>query len=383
MIFEEQLLGVLSENRVNVLLTNPCARLQTILNLLSETDEFDVLEITREEHGVGIAAGAYMAGMKPAMLIQSTGIGNILNTIASLTLTYQFPLLIIASWRGVIDEPIAAQNIFGRAVEKLLTALKIETHIIDENSDISTFKEKILEVYVQRKVLVLLCSPRVWTKSQDMYSEKTFEVSHPKHYQEEVKQKNSNVNPSMTRIDVFKDLTDNMTKKDLIIANIGFPARELYHVNDQSHFFYMTGSFGQVSAIGIGIARYQPNKQIYVLEGDGSMLMSPGILPMIAAYSPNNLTIICLNNGSYGSTGNQPTLYNLGFIDFRIVTHGFGFQPSKIINISDRSDLMKLLPNLSDYQFIQIFIRPLNAEVGKIPLTPKEIGDRFMNSISD
>ncbi len=69
MIFEEQLLGVLSETGVNVLLTNPCARLQTILNLLSETDEFDILEITREEHGVGIAAGAYMAGMKPAMLI--------------------------------------------------------------------------------------------------------------------------------------------------------------------------------------------------------------------------------------------------------------------------------------------------------------------------
>ncbi len=289
----------------------------------------------------------------------------------------------MASWRGVIDEPIAAQKIFGRVVEKLLTALDIETHIIDESTDIASFGDKILQVYEQRKVLVLLCSPRVWTKSQDLYSEKTFEVSHLKHYQEEVKQKNCTVNPSMTRIDVLKDLTDNMTKKDLIIANIGFPARELYHVNDQSHFFYMTGSFGQVSAIGIGIARYQPNKQIYVLEGDGSMLMSPGILPMITAYSPNNLTIICLNNGSYGSTGNQPTLYNLGFIDFSIVVHGFGFQPSKFANISDRSNLMALVPNLSDYQFIQIFIRPLNAEVGKIPLTPKEIGDRFMNSMSD
>ena len=84
-----------------------------------------------------------MAGMKPAMIIQSTGIGNILNTVASLTLTYEFPLLIIASWRGVIDEPIAAQNIFGEAVENLLKALHIETLIVDENPDLEVIKEKV------------------------------------------------------------------------------------------------------------------------------------------------------------------------------------------------------------------------------------------------
>ncbi|MHA1977583.1 MAG: sulfopyruvate decarboxylase subunit alpha [Candidatus Hodarchaeales archaeon] len=382
MIFEEQLLDILRENRIDVLLTNPCARLQTILKLLSETEDFDVLEITREEHRVGIAAGAYMAGRKPAILIQSTGIGNMLNTVASLTLTYQFPLLIVASWRGVIDEPIAAQNIFGRAVQELLAALKIETYIIDDKLDFSSFRGKIHEVYAQRKVLVLLCSPRVWTKSQNMYTETKFEVLPTESHYQEVKRDKFCDNPSMTRIDVLKDLSENMTNNDLIIANIGFPSRELFHVNDQSHFFYMTGSFGQVSAIGIGVARYEPEKQIYVLEGDGSMLMSPGILPMISAYSPKNLTVICLNNGSYGSTGNQPTLYTLGFIDFGIILQGFGFHPSKMINICHKEDLQLVIPKLFNYQFVQIFIRPLNAEVGKIPLSPKEIGDRFIATLT-
>ena len=382
MIFEEQLLEILRKNSINVLLTNPCAHLQTIFSLLADTEDFDVLEITREEHGVGIAAGAYMAGKKPAMLIQSTGIGNILNTVASLTLTYQFPLLIIASWRGVIDEPIAAQNIFGGAVQKLLSALEIETHIIDENSDISSFSEKIHEVYAQRKVLVLLCSPRVWTKSQNLYSEAKLEIlpSHSKY--QEIQPDNPYTRPSMMRINVLKDLSESMTKNDLIIANIGFPSRELYYVNDKSHFFYMTGSFGQVSSIGIGIARYQPDKHIYVLEGDGSMLMSPGILPMISAYSPSNLTVICLNNGSYGSTGNQPTLFTSGFIDFDIVLQGFGFHPSKMINIFKREELVREVPNLSNFQFVQIFIRPVNFNVGKIPLSPKEIGDRFIDAIT-
>ncbi len=382
MIFEEQLLGILHENNVSVLLTNPCARLQTILALLSKNENFDVLEITREEHGVGIAAGAYLAGKKPAMIIQSTGIGNILNTLASLTLTYQLPLLIIASWRGVIDEPITAQNIFGEAIQDLLAALKVETLIIDENSDISTISKNIHQVYAERKVLVLLCSPRVWTKSQNLHSEKLFTVLRPEPNHRELKQQGLCFNPSMVRIEVLKDLTENMKKDDLVVANIGFPSRELFHVNDQPNFFYMTGSFGQVSSIGIGLARYQPEKHIYILEGDGSMLMSPGILPMISAYSPKNLTVICLNNGSYGSTGNQPTLFTSGLIDFGLVAQGFGFQSSKIINCCNQEELIDVISTMSEYQLVQIFIKPVNAEVGKIPLTPREIGDRFIGFLT-
>ncbi len=381
MIFEENLLDILNETGINVLLTNPCARLQTILNLLSDDKNFDVLEITREEHGVGLAAGAYLAGMKPAMLIQSTGIGNILNTVASLTLTYQFPLLIIASWRGVIDEPIVAQNIFGKAVEGLLSSLKIKTLIVDENSDLSDIKKDIERCYEQNEVIVLLCSPRVWTQSKELYLEKEFVYSRQRKQPQKVKSDELCIKPSMTRMEVLKDLTRNMTSNDVVIANIGFPSRELFHIDDQNQFFYMTGSFGQVSSIGLGIARYKPNKHVYVLEGDGSMLMSPGILPMISAYSPDNLTIVCLNNGSYGSTGNQPTLYTSGFIDFCLISQGFGFNPAGIENICQKDELLNIIPQMSEFQLIQIFIRPVNAKVERIPLTPKEIGDRFIRSL--
>src|SRR5438093_7284694 len=79
----------------------------------------------REEEASGIAAGLYLGGRKPAVMLQSSGLGNSLNAITSLLVPYQIPVLLIVSMRGDAGEWNAAQIPMGRAVRAILDAVGI------------------------------------------------------------------------------------------------------------------------------------------------------------------------------------------------------------------------------------------------------------------
>ena len=80
---------------------------------------------TREEEAFGIAAGLYLGGRKPTVMLQSSGLGNSLNALTSLLLPYQIPVLIVVSMRGDEGEWNAAQMPMGRAVRTILEAIGI------------------------------------------------------------------------------------------------------------------------------------------------------------------------------------------------------------------------------------------------------------------
>ena len=73
---------------------------------------------------------------------------------------------------------------------------------------------------------------------------------------------------------------------ELVVCNIGFPSRELYEINDRDENFYMIGSMGLASSIGFGLALARPDKDIVVIDGDGSLLMNMGSLVTIFANNP-------------------------------------------------------------------------------------------------
>lgn len=89
---------------------------------------------TREEEAFGIAAGLYLGGARPAVMLQSSGLGNSLNAIASLLLPYQIPALVVISMRGGVGEWNAAQMPMGLAVVPILDALGV-SHITVEDPD--------------------------------------------------------------------------------------------------------------------------------------------------------------------------------------------------------------------------------------------------------
>ena len=92
-----------------------------------------------------------------------------------------------------------------------------------------------------------------------------------------------------------------------VISANGFMSRDLFELNDKESNFYMIGSMGLASSIGLGIALKNPKKQIFVFDGDGSILMNLGSLVTIGSLKPKNLIHIIFDNNSHESTGGQPT----------------------------------------------------------------------------
>ena len=92
---EAEVIKLMKQSGIDLVASLPCDRIKTLLTMLD--NNFYHLPLSREENGVGICAGWYMAGGKPAMLIQSGGIGNSVNALLSLNKVYDIPLPIFVS----------------------------------------------------------------------------------------------------------------------------------------------------------------------------------------------------------------------------------------------------------------------------------------------
>jgi sulfopyruvate decarboxylase subunit alpha len=110
---------------INFATSVPCVNLQELLALVNGDADIIHLPVTREEEGVGICAGAWMGGLRPALLMQNSGLGNCINALASLDMLYGIPLLMIISHRGGAGEPIIGQVPMGRLTVPLLDAMNI------------------------------------------------------------------------------------------------------------------------------------------------------------------------------------------------------------------------------------------------------------------
>lgn len=182
----------------------------------------------------------------------------------------------------------------------------------------------------------------------------------------------------MKRIDAINKIVE-VLNEELVVCNIGIPSKELYHLKDRPQNFYMMGSMGLASSIAFGLAIAQPRKKIWCIEGDGSLLMNLGSLSTIANLSPNNLTLIVIDNGSYGSTGDQCT-YTSNKTNLEIIAKGAGFK--SIVKITKIEEITKILKSLDiGCHFILIKTKPGSAQVSNIPLAPIKIKIRFMRSI--
>jgi thiamine pyrophosphate-dependent acetolactate synthase large subunit-like protein len=85
-------------------------------------------------------------------------------------------------------------------------------------------------------------------------------------------------------------------------------SRAAYGVRDAPATFYMIGSMGLASSIGLGIALARPERGVVVFDGDGNVLMNLGTLATVAARAPRNFRHVCFDNGVHASTGGQPTI---------------------------------------------------------------------------
>ncbi len=178
------------------------------------------------------------------------------------------------------------------------------------------------------------------------------------------------------RIDAIKKIVGQL-KDELVICNIGFPSRELYAVKDSSNHFYMLGSMGMASSIGLGLALAQERKVI-VLDGDGSLLMNLGSLVTIFSQNPENLILAVLDNECYGSTGSQCSYASA--VNLSVVAEAVGFK--NIFFFQDEIDLSEVL-DVNEPCFVHVKVKKGNANVPVIDMEPEDIKIRFIKEIKE
>lgn len=108
-----------------------------------------------------------------------------------------------------------------------------------------------------------------------------------------------------------------------IVSNLGVASYVLAGVEDRARNFYLWGSMGVTTPVGLGLA-LSIDDPVVVLDGDGSMLMSLGVLATVSQCDPENLVIVIWDNGQYGTTGGQPTHSDL--VEFAAVGEDVGLE---------------------------------------------------------
>jgi sulfopyruvate decarboxylase subunit alpha len=156
--------ALMFEEGIDFVCSVPCVMLSGVLKQLQHASLLHI-PVTREEEGVGIAAGAALGGKRPALIMQNSGLGNALNALLSLTKLYRLPLSLVISQRGGKGEPVSAQIPMGKATPNLLKAARIDYVKIKKREDLIKMRKMIRKTFGNNRVTAVLLSRSLWDEA--------------------------------------------------------------------------------------------------------------------------------------------------------------------------------------------------------------------------
>jgi sulfopyruvate decarboxylase alpha subunit len=140
--WQEQLYHSLKANGIRLVCYVPDSVLAGLIDLMEKDGSLQVVSVTREEEGVGILAGGYLGGLRGALLLQSSGLGNSVNALTSLNLPQQIPFLMLISPRGDVGEFNPFQVPMGRILNPLLDLLLIGHVTLEREEQVQPVVER-------------------------------------------------------------------------------------------------------------------------------------------------------------------------------------------------------------------------------------------------
>jgi sulfopyruvate decarboxylase alpha subunit len=139
----------------------PDSRLDGIMARFDER-ELPIRGLAREEECIAFACGHRLAGLRPVVLMQCSGIGNALNALASLAIPYGIGLPLVLSMRGTLGERNPSQVPMGRATPAVLDALGIQAFSLRRSSDVETVTKGVLSLaYEAQACAAILLEPEL------------------------------------------------------------------------------------------------------------------------------------------------------------------------------------------------------------------------------
>ena len=363
----------LKKEEIDFFVGVPDSLLKNFCSFVDDNIEKDNHIIAANEgNAISIASGYHLATKKiPVVYMQNSGLGNCINPLTSLAdkEVYSIPMLLIIGWRGEPgkkDEPQHLKQ--GRITREQLKILDIDYFVIDENTDEKSCLEKVIKRINKNSSPVAI-----------LVRENTF-----KKYKLKNKQKTIY---KLKREEAIEEIINLSNDSDIFISTTGKTSRELYEIRknkgEAQKDFLTVGSMGHVSSIALGVAIGLKKQRVICLDGDGSLIMHLGSLPIIGAISPKNLIHVILNNCAHESVGGQPTVANE--IDFEKLSSALNyknfFQSSNVKQIND------CWSQLIDREGPSLFLINIKSssrkDLGRPESSPIENKESFMEFIKN
>lgn len=120
----------------------------------------------------------------------------------------------------------------------------------------------------------------------------------------------------------------------LLVTGLGSTTWDAAAAGDHTNNFYLWGAMGGAAMVGLGLALAQPQRRVLVITGDGEQLMGLGGIATIAVQRPSNLSLVVIDNESYGETGMQDTHTKHG-VDLAGIATAAGFARSTTVYNDD------------------------------------------------
>jgi phosphonopyruvate decarboxylase len=333
---------------------------------------------TNEGDAVAVAAGAWLGGLNGVALFQNSGLGNAFNPLTSLCHTFGIPVLLVCEHRGApgapLDEP--QHRLMGAITEPLLEKAEIEVWPFPETDDgvHQGVAEALKLMSAERRSSCFVLPRKLLGKSGGPPAPRETPAPQP---------------PSPDRIpsdpvgkrgDVLRAVRESIDPEDVMIASTGFTGRELYALSDEPNQFYMVGSMGCASSLGLGVALAQPHRRVVVLDGDGALLMRMGNLAMVGMGMAPNLVHLLIDNGQHESTGGQRTTTNTAFLAGAAAACGY----PQVLCPPDLSSIDEVFSSgRPGPTFLHLRVDPGKpSDLPRPTVTPREVSDRFRDFLT-
>jgi len=348
----------------------PDSQLKPLCNYLMATYGISDKHViaANEGNAVGLAAGYHLAtGKVPVVYMQNSGLGNIINPVASLMndKVYGIPCVFIVGWRGepgVHDEP---QHIYqGEVTVKLLEDMDIATFIIGKDTTEDELSAKMTEF----KTILAKGKQVAFVVRKGALE-----------FDGKVKYANDN---KMVREEIIEHIAT-VSDTDVVVSTTGKASRELFEIRErrgQTHGsdFLTVGSMGHSSSIALAIARQKPDRKVWIIDGDGALLMHMGSMALLGANAPKNIVHVVINNGAHETVGGMPTVAEK--IDLCKIADGCGYPNFISVDSFEALDeALRAAKGRDELSFIEVKCSiGARDDLGRPTTTAKENKENFM-----
>lgn len=149
-------------NEISFVTTVPCKQLGGVIEEVEARPEIYHIPSNKEDEGMGLCAGAFMGGKRPAIIMQNTAIGVTINTLVTLTQFYRMPLPMLISYRGELKEPVACQAEMAVHTKALLNQLRIPTYHFHKREDVQELDAILKYTFMCNKPVAILTDATFW-----------------------------------------------------------------------------------------------------------------------------------------------------------------------------------------------------------------------------